>query len=397
MKRYELSMTRDYVSSWSFIEAIRELIQNAYDSPGKEVISIKENSISISNIGVSIASSTLALGKTTKKDDDEKVGCYGEGYKLALLVLLREGYEITILNGDKVWTPSFEHSDIFETEVLCINEEEENSDGNNLTFIINNIPSYKIEEIKNEFLGLDNENYKYIKTMYGQIITDKKYAGKMFVNGLPIFKDEKFKYGYNFKPQYVNLDRDRKSINIRDLQRITALAMTYMEEPDFSIVDAVIDSSSKDSDDAKYIKDGYISLNEEFVSGYSDHLKNKFNIDDKTVVLPKTNDELIKEIEKKQKAGEEIKVVLTPNKTYADIINRRSEYSSNFINDLHNEINHRSSIDNAWNNYQYSNYREFKEWFDEYRNYLPEEAIEKFNALLFNIEPSGFYLIKGEL
>lgn len=394
MKKYELSMTRDYVSSWGFIEAIRELIQNAYDSPGKEVINIADSSISITNVDMSIPSSTLALGKTSKRNDVETIGCYGEGYKLAILVLLREGYDITILNGNKVWTPSFEYSETFETEVLCISEKD--SKGSTLTFIINNIPSYKLDEIKEEFLGLDGENYSYINTMYGQIITDKKYAGRMFVNGLPIFKDEKFRYGYNFKPQHVNLDRDRKSINIRELKRITSLAMTYMEDPDFNLVDMVIEKDRK-AEDAEYIKDNYISFNEKFVDGYSKHLKEKFEVDDETVVLPDSYDTLIDEIKKKQKSGEEIKLVLTPNKTYADIINRRNEYSSNFINDLHNEINSRSKIDEAWDEYDCSDYKLFKEWIDQHRSSLSEEAVEEFFDILVNIEPRGFDIIRGGL
>lgn len=242
---------------------------------------------------------------------------------------------------------------------------------------------------------MEDNNYNYVNTMYGQIITDEKYAGKMFVNGLPIFKDSKFKYGYNFKPQYVNLDRDRKSINIRDLKRITALAITYMENPDFNLVDYVIEGG-KSNEDAEYIKDNCISLNENFIDGYSKHLKEKFDIDNKTVVVQETSKELIDEIKKKQKS-EDIKLVIVPNKIYADVINRRSDYSSNFLNDLHNEINHRSEIEDAWYHYEWSNYKKFRDWLEKYHTKLPNEATNEFFDILSNIEPIGFKLIEGEL
>ena len=31
MKKYQFTLTENYVSDWTYIEAIRELLQNAYD------------------------------------------------------------------------------------------------------------------------------------------------------------------------------------------------------------------------------------------------------------------------------------------------------------------------------------------------------------------------------
>lgn len=391
MKKYELSLTRNYVSSWGTTEAIRELIQNAYDEKNED-IEFGKGYITISNRGVSIPSSTLALGASTKRDDIDKVGCYGEGFKLAILVLLREGYDVNITNGNKIWSPSFEYSELFETEVLCIEETEGN--GDSLTFEISGIPQSTIDDLQNEFIGINNESYSSISTMYGEILTDEKYKGKMFVNGLPIMSDGKFDFGYNFKPEYVSLDRDRKSINLRELYEITSLAVTYMDNPDFDLIDSIID---RHSDDGYYLRQRNINLNDDFVKDYSEHLRERFGVDDKTIIVNEESKEIIKELKRKQQDDENIKFIETPKAIYADLLNRNNSYSSNVLNDIHNEINQKSAIEEAWDSYNYSDYKMFKEWFDECCTNLNSEEKDNFKDIMSNIEPSDFDLIREEV
>ena len=254
--RDRLSLSRNYVSSWGIEEAIRELLQNAKDSNGEDIIDIDKSSgtITITNKNTSIPSSTLLLGNTSKKDDLDKIGQFGEGYKLALLVLLRENKEIFIKNGNKNWTPSFEYSDNFECEVLCITETAGN--GDDLTFEISGFDSSELDELENEFLGLNGQAYNSIQTSYGEILTDSDYKGKVFVDGLPVYEDDNFDYGYNFRPCYVSLDRDRKSINIYELKRLTALSVACCVD-NFAFVDEVIDGKGRDGE---YIKDKNLSL-----------------------------------------------------------------------------------------------------------------------------------------
>lgn len=391
MKKYELSLTRNYVSSWGTTEAIRELIQNAFDEKNED-IDFGNGVITITNRNTSISSSTLALGTSTKRDDLDSVGCYGEGFKLAILVLLREGYDVSISNGNRNWYPSFEYSELFETEVLCIEETE--GSGNNLTFEVSGIPQYLIDELKDEFIGIGEESYSSIPTMYGEILTDSKYKGRMFVNGLPIMSDGKFDFGYNFKPEYVSLDRDRKSINLRELYEITSLAITYMENPDFNMVDEVIDGAG---DDGYYLRQRNINLNDDFVEEYAKHLRERFGVDDDTIIVNKESKEVIEELKRKQKTDDTIKFVETPKAIYADVLNRNNDYSSNILNDIHNEISHKSELDEAWDNYDCSNYKDLKEWFKEYCKDISEEGEEIFNDILENIEPRGFDLIRGEV
>lgn len=389
MKKYELSLSRNYVSSWGIEEAIRELLQNAKDSNGDETINIdkEDGTITITNKNTSIPSSTLLLGNTSKKDDLDKIGQFGEGYKLAILVLLREGKEISIKNGNKIWNPSFEYSNNFDCEVLCINESE--NVGNDLTFEISGFNNSELNELENEFLGINGQAYNYIQTSYGEILTDSDYKGKVFVDGLPVYQDVNFNYGYNFKPCYVTLDRDRKSINIYELKRLTALSVACCTD-NFSFVDEVIDSKGRDGE---YIKDENISLSDNFKEKYAEHLMKRFDIKEDDIVVNESSSDLMEYVGRK--TDKEIKTV--PKKIYADILNEKLEYSSNIIQEVKEEKNNRDKIDDAWYDYDYSDYKVFKEWFDKYEKELSFQAKEDFKSNIEALEPSGFDLIKGEV
>ena len=52
----------------------------------------------------------MVLGSTSKAGRADDVGSFGEGYKIALLVLTRNGYDVKVLNGNKQWVPEFRHS-----------------------------------------------------------------------------------------------------------------------------------------------------------------------------------------------------------------------------------------------------------------------------------------------
>lgn len=389
MKKYELSLSRNYVSDWGIEEAIRELLQNAKDSSGEEHIDINKSNgtITITNKNTSISSSTLLLGNTSKKDDLDKIGQFGEGYKLAILVLLREGKDISISNGNKIWEPSFEYSDNFECEVLCITEKD--SIGNDLIFEISGFDSQELDDLESEFLGLNGQAYNSIQTSYGEILTDSNYKGKVFVDGLPVYEDDNFDYGYNFRPCYVSLDRDRKSINIYELKRLTALSVACCID-NFTFVDEVIDSKGRDGE---YIKDENVELDDEFKEKYAKHLMERFDIKEDDIVVNESSSDLIEYVGRK--TDKEIKEV--PKKIYADILNSHLTYSSSVIEEVNQEKDNRDKIDDAWYEYEYSDYKLFKEWFDKYKNQLDNQAKLEFKNNISLLKPTGFDLICDEV
>lgn len=106
---YELTLTPNYVSDWNFNDALRELIQNGTDQevldPDNEFqidYSPKEKVLRLKNRKSVLKINTLLLGRSSKANNEDTVGQFGEGYKIAALVLNRLGKTFTIYNNEKM-------------------------------------------------------------------------------------------------------------------------------------------------------------------------------------------------------------------------------------------------------------------------------------------------------
>lgn len=135
MKAIELSLSPKYVSGWGVEEAVREILQNAIDqkADGAEVsVSYDRETLSILTDGARLKTSTLLLGESGK-DDERYIGKYGEGYKLALLVLTRERKPVKVVTDAETWTPEFRLSETFGEESLQIGVEETGVPGGEFT------------------------------------------------------------------------------------------------------------------------------------------------------------------------------------------------------------------------------------------------------------------------
>ena len=227
-KTYELSLIKTYVASWGLAQAVRELIQNALDSDSPFVYSFEEDdgnfSLWLNSEYSTLTPQSLLLGATSKADSDSAIGSFGEGYKIALLVLTRLGCPIDILNGDLLWTPRFRMSRTFNEEVLVIDETwlgDRSHRG--LTFRLSGLSADDVESIKASCIRMQDNIGAIKRTTYGDILLDQ--PGMLYVGGLFICKTE-LKYGYNILPKFIKLERDRQTVDSYDL-RDTTLKMWY--------------------------------------------------------------------------------------------------------------------------------------------------------------------------
>jgi len=214
MKTYALPLAIDYVAHWGVVEAVRELLQNAIDSDSPFECQFAEGSMRITSRGVKLEPKTLLLGVSTKCADSSKIGSFGEGYKLALLVLARQGKDVAIFNGDSFWRPRLAYSEDFECVQLFI-DTEESFENPGLTFDIAGLTDAEIASIKESCLLLSPFNGEVIEGTAGSILVD--LPSRLYVNSLFVCNTG-LKHSYNFKPKYLKLERDRQTVADFDLK-----------------------------------------------------------------------------------------------------------------------------------------------------------------------------------
>lgn len=242
--KYELTISPNYNEHWGWREAIRELIQNGVDSHAKDetnefslVWEDGGNTLKFINTKSKLDINTLLLGGTDKQNDRVTIGHFGEGYKVASLVLLRLGCTFTVYNylaGEK-WVATFEQSSKWaDALILTYTVTKIKPRDIGLVIVVGNINAVKtsyeysdVDVYDIDSIWLSPDSYamigeqNIIKTSYGDVITDPEYKGKLYVNGLFV-EDSDTDYGYNFKAEYMELDRDRRACPWFDRQSTTS-------------------------------------------------------------------------------------------------------------------------------------------------------------------------------
>lgn len=261
MPRFELTLSPDYVKDWGIREATRELFQNALDQqtidPSNKMswnYNVEDRCLIISSHNSTIPRSSLLLGNSTKSDNNQTIGKFGEGYKLALLVLTRLGHKVTVYNygAKEKWVPKIINSKRYSSKLLVIDIERyifKSVPDNNLSFVIEDIEISHMTEIREATLFM-YELYESYKAPKGEILLDKKHKGRVFVNGLFVCScnDKTIRYGYNVKPEQLNLDRDRSLIDSFNLTWLTS--EIWGSYPNISMVSDLVD---RNVPDVKYI------------------------------------------------------------------------------------------------------------------------------------------------
>lgn len=221
------SLSVDYQrNSWSILEALRELIANAIDAEQefkhehkgqmKLHYDIKKMVFTITTKGVTVNPKALLMGTSANRSNDLCIGQFGEGLPMALLVLAREGWKITIYNGKEKWTPKIIKSEEYEgAKILAIETRTMVKPREDFIIEVEDIEPTEIEAVYRLFLTLDNNlsavsRYES-KFHSNEILTHPDYKGRIYIKGVFVTYYNNMLFGYNFND--IALNRDRKFVD----------------------------------------------------------------------------------------------------------------------------------------------------------------------------------------
>ena len=202
----DYNMSKDYCSDWTAIDAIREKVQNALDSGKNYECDADEHEIDVITYGTTLTPQVFSMG-VSQKDGKNTIGKYGEGFKIAMLVLTRLELNPVIFTGDLLVKGLFRKHEFTGIETFCLEINEEQSPTNDTQFICKSV-GIDINELEAKVTPFAKKPMGIPSNI--DIIQSR--PGEVFVNGLYVAKED-LVFGYNFAPSKIELNRDRNMVN----------------------------------------------------------------------------------------------------------------------------------------------------------------------------------------
>jgi len=220
--KYGISM--NYVGSWGYKEAIREIVQNFKDYGEYDFI---ENDDNIEYVNAYKPSDTnfLKIG-FSKKDNPNAVGKHGEGIKMALLVLHRLELKVfidTYIDGIHYqMRPTVYEDDMLGTCFGIEYQTQDMDDADDVMFMVRVDKSPEYDDMKDHFIT--DETDIIFESDYGNIVDMP--AGNIYVGGIYVTTFSDIPRSYDIKPEYVDLGRDRNFPCTYDIESYTGAIYT---------------------------------------------------------------------------------------------------------------------------------------------------------------------------
>ena len=231
-KRIITGISPNYVKNWDVIKGIREIIQNYIDTKNefccKGYIYYKDGAAMVKDFGPGLELRHLALGVSEKGLD--AIGKYGEGLKLALLVLARECRNVEIWSNGTIIRPTIEHSDLYDTEVMVLNIQPmqpchaKTHQGTTIRFLCT---EQELDEGKSYFECFlsERKGFKWIEK--GRISLP---GGYIYVNGARVGKISDSLFSYHLYEKEIGEDIGNRDREVIDREKVEAHVRRILAE-----------------------------------------------------------------------------------------------------------------------------------------------------------------------
>lgn len=271
--KYVTNFSRGCFHHWPVSQAVIELVQNWLDSDGERSFDFGEGYIELTNSDIKVSNKLLMMGKSDKRDDPTKRGCFGVGSIQSMVVLTDLDIKVTIKNNDVMWEPRWEYCDKFEDDIMVIDESPCNN-GTRFTVTVEGLSEVDIDEVKQRCLAFQDRQVLY-STEYGDIIENIDGEGEVFCGDLYVCQNSAFKYSYNFKPKGIKLSQDRDAVSQWDMSELTAKLIIATKDDAF-IKEAIrankVDTAEVNSRWGSSYKETSNSVNDSFAEEFlSEH------------------------------------------------------------------------------------------------------------------------------
>lgn len=196
-----LNLSEHYVPNWNRWAIVREIYCNFLDADPDFYHHVTDHSVTFATKNTPSFSRLTVLGASTSRGNDNAIGEFGEGFKLASLVATRLGY------GLEVYTP--------EGKMTFVLKHEEGLEERVLYAVIEKKPTYDGCKIILHMPGVEDmlrDNFVKREVL---LIDSRETQSKMYSKGVFICElgDALFSWNLN-----IPLNRDRSAINAWDLR-----------------------------------------------------------------------------------------------------------------------------------------------------------------------------------
>lgn len=204
-RRLEYPLSPKYIPTWTIGEALRELIANALDTGTRTRFEWSDGHAVIDDEADGIPQAFWVIGE----GNHGAIGQFGEGLKMAMLVLARERRDVIVETVGYSVRPGLGQSEVYASEVLVLDyAPNERSKGT----------SIKVSCTKEEFDGarsrfLKLESQPLLHAGLGILGT----PGRLYVNGVYVQQINAL-WGYNVTDKAL-ANRDRSVLDMTGVQR----------------------------------------------------------------------------------------------------------------------------------------------------------------------------------